>query len=75
MKTAVSLPDDVFEAAELVAERLGWTRSHLYAQAIEQFVDGQYDDPVTAALDALAGEAPEAPNAGRLAIDAGDWQW
>src|SRR5688572_2300207 len=35
MKTAISLPDALFEAAELLAGRLGVSRSRLYANALE----------------------------------------
>lgn len=38
MKTAVSLPDPLFRAADTLAERLGMTRSRLYATAIEDFI-------------------------------------
>jgi predicted DNA-binding protein len=34
MKTAISLPDEVFESAEQLAKRLGKSRSELYALAI-----------------------------------------
>lgn len=47
MKTAVSLPDEVFEAAEGVRERLGLNRSDLYRQAIEAFIATHSEDVVT----------------------------
>jgi len=34
MKTAVSLPNELFDAAEVLADELGVTRSELYARAI-----------------------------------------
>ena len=34
MKTAVSLPDDVFRSAELFAKRARKSRSRLYAEAL-----------------------------------------
>lgn len=77
MKTAISIPDQVFRDAERAAERLGWSRSQLYARAVSEFLERQGDDPVTAALDALAdemnGERP--PATGRSLIDAGAWEW
>ncbi|MEM6753148.1 MAG: ChpI protein, partial [Cyanobacteria bacterium P01_C01_bin.38] len=33
MKTAISIPDPLFEAAEQFAKRLGLSRSELYAMA------------------------------------------
>lgn len=38
MKTAVSIPDKVFDSAEKLASRLGKTRSQLYAQALSNYV-------------------------------------
>jgi metal-responsive CopG/Arc/MetJ family transcriptional regulator len=38
MKTAVSLPKDVFEEAESAAHELGMSRSRLYAEAIRAFL-------------------------------------
>jgi predicted transcriptional regulator len=38
MKTAVSIPDDLFEAAEKAAKRRGSTRSGLYAEALASFL-------------------------------------
>ncbi|PRY63337.1 hypothetical protein BCF74_102170 [Knoellia remsis] len=77
MKTAVSIPDDVFREADHVAERHGWTRSQLYTHAIRSFLSEQEDDPVTAALDALADEmGAEAPTVnGRDLISSGAWEW
>jgi metal-responsive CopG/Arc/MetJ family transcriptional regulator len=38
MKTAISLPDDLFASAEVLAERLGLSRSRLFATAVAEFV-------------------------------------
>jgi predicted transcriptional regulator len=37
MKTAISIPDDLFEKAEQLAERLDVSRSQLYARAIAEY--------------------------------------
>ena len=39
MKTAISLPDDLFEEIDLCARRLKLTRSGLLARAAREFVD------------------------------------
>lgn len=39
MKTAISLPDDVFERATAQAKRLGISRSELIARALRAFLD------------------------------------
>lgn len=77
MKTAVSIPDEVFREADRVADRLGWSRSQLYARALREFIDAQGEDPVTAALDALADKLhEETPVASaRSLIDSGRWEW
>lgn len=82
MKTAISLPNAVFERAERVAARLGLSRSHLYAVALEEYLDqvDKHADPVTEALDRLYAEQPAqdwigGAAAGRRLIDRGDWQW
>ena len=38
MKTAVSIPDRVFDAAERLAKNLGISRSELYAQALKAYL-------------------------------------
>jgi predicted transcriptional regulator len=50
MKTAVSIPDDVFEEAERLASRLQTSRSQLYARALADFVARHDDDRVVAAI-------------------------
>lgn len=77
MKTAVSVPDEVFAQADRVARDRGWSRSQLYTRALEEFLAAQGDDPVTVALDALADEMTmdASPAVGRAVIDAGAWEW
>lgn len=58
MKTAISLPDEVFEAAEELAGELGMSRSQLYAQAVAEYVAQRRDDQVTAKLNEVYGEGP-----------------
>jgi metal-responsive CopG/Arc/MetJ family transcriptional regulator len=38
MKTAVSLPDAVFEQAEALAQQLGLSRSELYTKALQSYL-------------------------------------
>lgn len=51
MKTAVSLPDDVFTSAERLAKRLKISRSQLYGRALGEYVARHAPDVVTEALD------------------------
>jgi metal-responsive CopG/Arc/MetJ family transcriptional regulator len=50
MKTAVSLPDDVFAEAEGVAKKAGISRSELYARAIRSYLAATRDDRITEQL-------------------------
>jgi metal-responsive CopG/Arc/MetJ family transcriptional regulator len=50
MKTAVSLPDDLFLMAEGVAHRLKVSRSQLYATALADFLERQRAGSVTEQL-------------------------
>ena len=38
MKTAVSIPDDIFEKAEDLARRMKKSRSKLFSNALEEYV-------------------------------------
>ena len=38
MKTAISLPDSVFEEAEALAAKLGLSRSELYTKALQTYL-------------------------------------
>lgn len=58
MKTAISLPDKLFERAEQVAARLGISRSELYAQALQTFIVKHEQESITEALNAVYAEQP-----------------
>lgn len=57
MKTAVTIPDDVFEDAERLAERLQTSRRQLYARAVAEFVACHDDGRVTALMNQAVSEA------------------
>ncbi|MCL4434857.1 MAG: ChpI protein [Actinobacteria bacterium] len=83
IKTAVSIPDDLFNRAERVARSAGCSRSQFYANALVAYlaeVDDPVLDPVTRRLDEMADEiggvaAPLAAVSGRRLIDEGMWEW
>jgi len=50
MKTAIPIPDTVFQAAEALANRMGMSRSELYARAVEAFVQANKNQGVTELL-------------------------
>jgi metal-responsive CopG/Arc/MetJ family transcriptional regulator len=53
MKTAISIPDDVFQAAEELSSRLGMSRSELYTKAVATFVKSHKSTRVKETLDAI----------------------
>lgn len=55
MKTAVSIPDDLFDSAEGTARRLGLSRSELYARALRDYLAEHGDEGVTERLNEVYG--------------------
>ena len=47
MKTAISLPDSLFEKDERLAANLGLNRSQLFARALEAFIERHDNEAVT----------------------------
>ena len=56
MKTAISIPDDVFQDAEYLAHKMKKSRSEIYSRAVREYVARYAGDRVTEALDALNEE-------------------
>jgi len=50
MKVAISIPDDVFEAAEKASTRLRIPRSRFYAEAVRAYARAHSGDEVTRQL-------------------------
>jgi predicted transcriptional regulator len=77
MKTAISIPDDVFTDAEALARELKQSRSQLYSRAVREYVARHSSDSVTSALDALCiGEPADddfATAAGRRTLEQSEW--
>ena len=61
MKTAISLPDQLFRSGDTLAKRLGVSRSELYARALAEFLAKHKADRITQRLNAVY-----AAEAGRL---------
>jgi predicted transcriptional regulator len=56
MKTAISIPDELFRQADALAEQLGKSRSQLYREALADYVARRDPAAVTTALNELADE-------------------
>ena len=56
MKTAISIPDDLFEAAEDFAQDQGFSRSQLYSKAVAEYLAHRQDETVTERLNQVYSE-------------------
>jgi metal-responsive CopG/Arc/MetJ family transcriptional regulator len=56
MKTAVSLPDELFEAVEKLVKRSKKRRSQVYADALREYVARHDPDEITASYNAVMAE-------------------
>ena len=61
MKTAISLPDTLFESAEALAHRLGVSRSELFANAVAAFIEHHDRTALTERLNAVYADAADEP--------------
>lgn len=53
MKTAISIPDQLFHDAEEMAKQLGLARSQLYVKAIKEYIEHHNKDKITEKLNEL----------------------
>jgi hypothetical protein len=70
MKTAISVPDETFEAAERCAAGLGMSRSEFFTRAAQRYLQLLDEESLTGRIDAaldLVGD----DDSGRLAVAAG----
>jgi len=61
MKTAISLPDEIFEEAERLARRLKKSRSELYREALAEYVARHDSEAITEAMNRVADRIDSAP--------------
>jgi len=78
MKTAISIPDQLYERAEALAHRLGKSRSQVYREALADYLARREPGAVTSALDELIDELGSgiddwAAEAGRRALERIEW--
>src|SRR5712664_1157018 len=82
MKTAVSIPDDVFEGAERLARRTNRSRSRLFSDALKEYLARHTPDKVTEAMNgtlaqigALEGEGKDSfvSSAARTVLERSEW--
>ena len=78
MKTAVSLPDEVFRAAERQARRVKKSRSQLYAEALSEYLARHAPDEVTEAMNRVVEQLCEPADpfvsaAARRVLERSEW--
>jgi metal-responsive CopG/Arc/MetJ family transcriptional regulator len=69
MKTAISIPDNLFTDAEITAKQLGLARSQLYVRAIKEFIEHHNKDKITEKLNLLYSETEVAHDLLDLSIE------
>jgi antitoxin MazE6 len=78
MKTAVSIPDEVFEEAEALAQKAKRSRSELYARALREYLARHAPDRVTEAMNRVLDEVDESRDrlvsrAARRTLERTEW--
>jgi predicted transcriptional regulator len=78
MKTAISIPDDIFRDAERLAERLKKSRSQMYSEAVAEYVARHEPDLITEQINAVCKEVDTRPDrfvaeAARRILERTEW--
>ena len=79
MKTAISLPDDVYQGAERYAKRTRKSRSQLYTEATSEYLARHAPDEVTEGMNAVveqlgaSGSDPCVASAARRVLKRVEW--
>ena len=78
MQTAISIPDDVFEEADRLAQRMKRSRSDLYGRAVAEYVARHSPDIVTETMNLTLSQVGDGPDdfvrtASRRALESSEW--
>lgn len=78
MKTAISIPNDVFETAESLAKRLKKSRSQIYSEAVAEYVARHDASAITERINAVCADVdthpdPFAKAAARRTLSRTEW--
>jgi predicted transcriptional regulator len=78
MKTAVSIPDELFRRADELARRVGKSRSQVYQEALAEYLLRRDPAAVTQAMDEVLEDIHRAPDewlseAGRHTLERSEW--
>jgi metal-responsive CopG/Arc/MetJ family transcriptional regulator len=70
MKTAISIPDSLFQEAEQFAQKNGLSRSELYSRALQVYLAHHRPQAITQALNEIYGDEGSRIEPGFLAAQA-----
>jgi len=78
MKTAVSIPDELFKGAERLAHRTRKSRSQLFSDALREYIARHAPEDVTEAMDRVCGDLGTSPDefvaeAARRVLEQSEW--
>jgi metal-responsive CopG/Arc/MetJ family transcriptional regulator len=78
MKTAVSIPEDVFKGAERLARKTKRSRSRLFSDALKEYLARHTSDSVTEAMNKVCSELGAAKDefvssAARRVLERSEW--
>ena len=60
MKTAISIPDQIFKKVESLAHKLGMSRSELFTTAISKFIEERDEQMIISRLNAVYADQSSA---------------
>jgi len=78
MKTAVSIPDEIFQSAERLARRTRKSRSQLFSEAIREYVARHAAEEVTDSMNRVCDKVQNpkdefAASAARRILERNEW--
>ena len=78
MKTAISIPDPIFDSAERLADRMKKSRSQVYSEAVAEYVARHDPDTLTERINAVCNDVDTSPDsfldeAARRALANTEW--
>jgi metal-responsive CopG/Arc/MetJ family transcriptional regulator len=79
MKTAVSIPDEVFQQAERLAKRTKRSRSRIFSEALREYVERHSPDEITEAINCACAQIENqdedefSVSVGRRILERSEW--
>ena len=78
MKTAISIPDNLFKRVEITAKKLGISRSRLFSRAVSDFLESHNSSEITEKLNSIYEQEPSSLdktilNMQSLSLNKEDW--